>query len=60
MEMAFASRFIPDYRVPHNYLNQKLKTEPAIPSKSLVNYETSGSAYLKSNDSLPRVSLILT
>jgi len=29
------------YRVPHNYLNQKLKIQPAICPKSLVNYEIS-------------------
>ena len=41
------------YRVPHkrsspvdNYLNQKLKIQPAICSKSLVNYETSGNMSL--------------
>jgi len=28
--------------VPHNYLNQKLKIQPTICSKSSVNYEASG------------------
>jgi hypothetical protein len=35
------------HRVPHNYLNLVYEIQPAIRTKSLVNYETSGKCKFK-------------